>query len=97
MGSPPHTRGKVDFFKHFALSDRITPAHAGKRKSETASVGSDEDHPRTRGEKVFAVHDLANDIRSPPHTRGKGSTNGRKEIEAGITPAHAGKRHFRGA
>ena len=33
LGSPPHVRGKVSVFRPCALSDRITPACAGKSTS----------------------------------------------------------------
>ena len=52
VGSPPHTRGKVDTVTSFSASLRITPAHAGKSLYEKSGGVSVQDHPRTRGEKT---------------------------------------------
>ena len=51
-GSPPHTRGKVivGFFQ--PLCRGITPAHAGKSLTFPEAGTANEDHPRTRGEKM---------------------------------------------
>ena len=54
-GSPPHTRGKVLFFRNFRLSERITPAYAGKSLSVSSLCSVLWDHPRIRGEKFFRV------------------------------------------
>ena len=51
-GSPPHTRGKGTFSASVSFWHGITPAHAGKRKTGRLEQERDEDHPRTRGEKV---------------------------------------------
>ena len=52
-GSPPHMRGKAILVVQSSLCCRITPAHAGKRKSCVAAKTSEWDHPRTCGEKRF--------------------------------------------
>ena len=85
-------RGKVLLKKSFRLSKRITPAHAGKRKNLTKIVLVLRDHPRTCGEKGFALTISSVTIGSPPHMRGKGMYEILKQYEYRITPAHAGKR-----
>ena len=54
-GSPPHARGKEINIRGFSLSQRITPACAGKRALIMAVVESLEDHPRMRGEKTKKI------------------------------------------
>ena len=71
LGSPPHTRGKVDDFFRLLLQFRITPAHAGKSAFALHSVPAPQDHPRTRGEKVIGTGVARTLLGSPPHTRGK--------------------------
>ena len=53
LGSPPHMRGKGLFCVLGAIRVRITPAHAGKRLSQSKSSWKIRDHPRTCGEKCF--------------------------------------------
>ena len=91
-GSPPHTRGKVLLSLRRAAVKRITPAHAGKSRLYHLRAGFARDHPRTRGEKGIPPSAAFSSSGSPPHTRGKGSTAYRDGLDAGITPAHAGKR-----
>ena len=52
LGSPPHTRGKAAYIKISLEAFRITPAHAGKSHPLWGLRAGQEDHPRTRGEKV---------------------------------------------
>ena len=90
-GSPPHTRGKVSRTQTRKRGTRITPAHAGKRKPFRSLKQSSWDHPRTRGEKLWAFLGLVRRGGSPPHTRGKAFSPNiliKREL---ITPAHAGK------
>ena len=70
----------------------ITPAHAGKRSSRKPLSTPPRDHPRTRGEKFFALIGKCANVGSPPHTRGKGAGGAASQGRRGITPAHAGKR-----
>ena len=93
-GSPPHTRGKVEYNFAECCKDGITPAHAGKSNSGIQFGMTTMDHPRTRGEKyIFAVYNSW--CRgSPPHTRGKVYILFRGHFRFGITPAHAGKSLF---
>ena len=91
VGSPPHTRGKVEFFVVSQRVERITPAHAGKSKKLINLIIIVQDHPRTRGEKTNLKNVTMIDAGSPPHTRGKASKLFKYVWAAGITPAHAGK------
>ena len=50
-GSPPHSRGKVEYTSSKPVETGITPALAGKRRLHSWQSLSGRDHPRTRGEK----------------------------------------------
>ena len=69
----------------------ITPAHAGKSGTECQLAESEQDHPRTRGEKFGIMAGETGAGGSPPHTRGKGRQRRSDRENGGITPAHAGK------
>ena len=69
--SPPHMRGKVLSVLGYPLPVRITPAHAGKRKSNKERSHYAKDHPRTCGEKERAGSEKSCVLGSPPHMRGK--------------------------
>ena len=92
LGSPPHTRGKA--FVSFSKTPccRITPAHAGKSIRHHSKILLIEDHPRTRGEKLYIPNSAQGLKGSPPHTRGKVAIGIPIVAAGGITPAHAGKR-----
>ena len=92
VGSPPHTRGKVNPSVDNIDKQGITPAHAGKSIVERETFGMYEDHPRTRGEKKLCQVSLSGAAGSPPHTRGKVQEIQKSLNPDGITPAHAGKR-----
>ena len=51
-GSPPHARGKGRHFLLKFIYLGITPARAGKRCLAHLLLPTQEDHPRTRGEKM---------------------------------------------
>ena len=53
IGSPPPMRGKDTRFSMPAHAHRITPAHAGKSLTSSATFRLAEDHPRPCGEKVL--------------------------------------------
>ncbi len=90
-GSPPPMRGK-DFPNRFpTLTDRITPAYAGKRFGKCSVVCLCQDHPRLCGEKPKTSASNAILLGSPPPMRGKGDTRQDDGAGAGITPAYAGK------
>ena len=52
-GSPPHTRGQVGRQLRFDDRPRITHAHAGTRPASQNPECQEEDHPRTRGDKLI--------------------------------------------
>ena len=92
LGSPPRWRGKVSAGSSAALSFRITPAWAGKRRPQQRHRMALQDHPRVGGEKIWAARLAVASRGSPPRGRGKVDA-GIAEIEiVGITPAWAGKR-----
>ena len=91
QGSPPHMRGKGSRSRPGQRSDRITPAHAGKRIAQASSFGGGRDHPRTCGEKSPARSRCCCRWGSPPHMRGKERGQCAAARGEGITPAHAGK------
>ena len=70
-GSPPHTRGKQNGQKDWELHLRLTPAHAGKTKTQVYKGCTRQAHPRTRGENVIGNLWDNPELGSPPHTRGK--------------------------
>ena len=91
LGSPPHMRGKVKRFPQSDSIPRITPAHAGKSFPFMQKKTSDQDHPRTCGEKTGKGQQYFINKGSPPHMRGKVLASGTPMLLRRITPAHAGK------
>ena len=85
-------RGKVPTITGDHESRRITPAHAGKSPENLRFHSCRQDHPRTCGEKHGAPVSLRCSAGSPPHMRGKAISSNSRTENAGITPAHAGKR-----
>ena len=55
MGSPPRRRGKG--YREFGIdiSDRITPAQAGKSGTTRSRSSRKQDHPRVGGEKTKKI------------------------------------------
>ena len=70
----------------------ITPACAGKRRSDWIIRSIYWDHPRVCGEKACGRASPRGAKGSPPRMRGKGADHLRSEVCLGITPAYAGKR-----
>ena len=70
----------------------ITPACAGKRRSDWIIRSIYWDHPRVCGEKRFNFGRSVTDLGSPPRMRGKAQIPLPICPATGITPAHAGKR-----
>ena len=93
-GSPPRMRGKVVAGPKFPSSLRITPAYAGKRRTDNVSWEKSRDHPRVCGEKVGRAEHAHAFQGSPPRMRGKGTARNDRARNHGITPAYAGKRRF---
>ncbi len=91
-GSPPHVRGKAWDWSQFGVSNRITPACAGKSRLYEYINNRKQDHPRMCGEKRGIGHNLAYQIGSPPHVRGKENPVPHTYPKNRITPACAGKR-----
>ena len=91
-GSPPQVRGKEFPSSPALLSNRITPAGAGKSRSKYARNLITRDHPRRCGEKTIHGRSWRSTPGSPPQVRGKGIVNDFALALFGITPAGAGKR-----
>ena len=92
MGSPPRRRGKG--YREFGIdiSDRITPAQAGKSVAPRQKRSALWDHPRVGGEKgTRRSHGMAVPG-SPPRGRGKANWHCVRRPALRITPAQAGKR-----
>ena len=70
----------------------ITPAYAGKRRSDWIIRSIYWDHPRLCGEKLCPAGVKVLGLGSPPRMRGKGVSAARIGCGVGITPACAGKR-----
>ena len=73
MGSPPRRRGKG--YREFGIdiSDRITPAQAGKSVAPRQKRSALWDHPRVGGEKYSRPSYSRISMGSPPRGRGKGN------------------------
>ncbi len=91
-GSPPPVRGKDTQQTNASSSYGITPACAGKSRSNERIWGIAVDHPRVCGEKVQSFYTGRLSAGSPPRVRGKGFWGARGFVSQGITPACAGKR-----
>ena len=84
-------RGKGPAGQILVVSVGITPACAGKSRSQPRLPCTGRDHPRACGEKRFASASLDAYWGSPPHVRGKEPSFSYPEQPDGITPAYAGK------
>ena len=85
-------RGKDFSSPSFLDSKRITPAYAGKSGTALTDAEAGGDHPRVCEEKERRVRSWRALLGSPPRMRGKVVGGRTGCIEAGITPAYAGKR-----
>ena len=90
-GSPPRGRGKASAGSSAALSFRIPPAWAGKRRPQQRHRMALQDHPRMGGEKILEPSMGVGNFGSPPRGRGKDETFEVVPQDSGITPAWAGK------
>ena len=70
----------------------ITPAYAGKRRTDICFSAIQKDYPRLRGEKYCCTLIVVPPQGSPPLTRGKACRTSFSVILSRITPAYAGKR-----
>ena len=91
VGSPPRVRGKDAIQRHPSCGFGITPACAGKRRTDSKTTLSHEDHPRVCGEKTPFSENSFTKSGSPPRVRGKGVVCIIRGRAGGITPACAGK------
>ena len=90
-GSPPRMRGEVSSHRRFGKRDRITPAHAGRRKKAELKAIAERDHPRACGEKTRSNARFRLHRGSPPRMRGEGQSLADDTDKNRITPAHAGR------
>ena len=71
-GSPPRVRGKARGCLRRPVSQRITPACAGKSRPLAGLPPAFQDHPRVCGEKCQSGAHQPVQLGSPPRVRGKG-------------------------
>ena len=95
VGSPPRMRGKVLANAFDIASPRITPAYAGKSIPCRFPEDGGRDHPRVCGEKKVPNPFNFGVLGSPPRMRGKVGCADTVHTRNGITPAYAGKRHWK--
>ena len=84
-------RGKRACGKFCRACRRITPADAGKTKTDFNADTYYRDHPRGCGENCSAIQSLVRLPGSPPRMRGKLRDKTPTIIIVRITPADAGK------
>ena len=70
-GSPPRVRGKVSVRAAWRPYHGITPACAGKSRSQPRLPCTGRDHPRACGEKLSTTSTDIHPAGSPPPVRGK--------------------------
>ena len=90
-GSPPRVRGKARGCLRRPVSQRITPACAGKSVLFNIYQVIAEDHPRVCGEKARTLIVQDEPQGSPPRVRGKAALWRVSRPLFRITPACAGK------
>ena len=91
LGSPPRVRGKARGCLRRPVSQRITPACAGKSVLFNIYQVIAEDHPRVCGEKARTLIVQDEPQGSPPRVRGKAALWRVSRPLFRITPACAGK------
>ena len=89
-GSPPHTRGILNFVVSMFIRIGITPAYAGNTMPCKSVFRPCKDHPRIRGEYSNLQNPTNCNLGSPPHTRGIQRDRKFEVGDTGITPAYAG-------
>ena len=89
--TPPLTRGRPprQGEDHHGLGN--TPAYAGKTQQRDRARRRRSKHPRLRGEDVLFAIQKQRDLETPPLTRGRQCSRGRRVRTPGNTPAYAGK------
>ena len=91
LGSPPHTRERLNLSIRNMNAVGITPAYAGKTYQEALSTCKNQDHPRIRGKDFLFILRRHSHQGSPPHTRERRSNDDTFDNVDRITPAYAGK------
>ncbi len=76
------------------LSNRITPACAGRSHKAVNASGCVPDHPRVCGEKRIIRREQCTSTGSPPRVRGEELLPGVEIGNCGITPACAGRSFY---
>ncbi|SBM43982.1 Hypothetical protein PFR_JS2_1823 [Propionibacterium freudenreichii] len=90
-GSPPRMRGELALSMCRMLIRGITPAYAGRTWAVRWGSRRRRDHPRVCGENGVAVWKLGAKMGSPPRMRGELIAQVDGHLDAGITPAYAGR------
>ena len=91
LGSPPPMRGKAQVYIGAGVTERITPAYAGKSFGTVRLISKSRDHPRLCGEKYNIRSIYGTRQGSPPPMRGKDEARRGALMTFRITPAYAGK------
>ena len=91
VGSSPLTRGKRSGRVSLFRKIRLIPAHAGKTRTASLQLGSNQAHPRSRGENGMVTVRRARRVGSSPLTRGKRCPTRPSRGGSRLIPAHAGK------
>ena len=90
-GSPPRVRGKHGRACEQVQQPGITPARAGKTRTDCRRNRRVEDHPRACGENAAGLATMDAVQGSPPRVRGKLHAPAGRKGGSRITPARAGK------
>ena len=90
LGSSPHARGTQPIPYERYRHGGIIPACAGNTCRGSSPKGAERDHPRMRGEHIYAVPRLPDGLGSSPHARGTLCVMRRNLSRSGIIPACAG-------
>ena len=91
LGSPPQVRGKPWDSRAAEDAVRITPAGAGKTRTQIMHCFQHQDHPRRCGENLDSQKESGKGLGSPPQVRGKPFDKVDAGFNERITPAGAGK------
>src|SRR5665811_62521 len=88
--SPPHTRGSTSRRGRTLRRPSVSPAYAGIDLTRIEVDFTDVGLPRIRGDRPVVFIALAQEVVSPPHTRGSTSRRGRTLRRPSVSPAYAG-------
>ncbi|SBM43981.1 Hypothetical protein PFR_JS2_1822 [Propionibacterium freudenreichii] len=90
-GSPPRMRGEQSLYYSNEFHYGITPAYAGRTQHCDPGLEVIQDHPRVCGENLALRDTDAQLFGSPPRMRGELVAQMDGHLDAGITPAYAGR------